>query len=120
TSSASPQRSAASRSTRPCSPWWRTEARRARSSTRCGIYARAMSERRVESDLDKGYEPALVEPRWARWWEEQGFFRSQDVSEKSPFSMVLPPPNVTGSLHLGHALTATIEDALARYKRMSG
>ena len=79
-----------------------------------------MSERRVESDLDKGYEPASVEPRWARWWEEQGFFHSQDVSDKPPFSMVLPPPNVTGSLHLGHALTATIEDALARYKRMSG
>src|SRR5438067_2219369 len=79
-----------------------------------------MSERRVQSDLDKGYEPASVEPRWARWWEEQGFFHSQDVSDKPPFSMVLPPPNVTGSLHLGHALTATIEDALARYKRMSG
>jgi valyl-tRNA synthetase len=72
------------------------------------------------SDLDKAYEPSRVEPHWARWWEEQGFFRSQDVSEKPPFSMVLPPPNVTGSLHLGHALTATMEDALARYKRMSG
>ena len=79
-----------------------------------------MSERRVENDLDKGYEPARVEPHWARWWEEQGFFRSQDKSDKPAFSMVLPPPNVTGSLHLGHALTATIEDALARWKRMSG
>src|SRR5256885_1998095 len=104
----------------PCSPWWRSRARRAQSPTRCGIYARAMSERRVESDLDKGYEPASVEPRWARWWEEQGFFRSEDVSDKPPFWMVLPPPNVTGSVHLGHALTAAIEDALARYKRMSG
>src|SRR5438128_10297219 len=79
-----------------------------------------MSERRVESDLDKAYEPARVEPHWARWWEEQGFFRSEDLSDKPQFSMVLPPPNVTGSLHLGHALTATIEDALARYKRMNG
>ncbi|HXL39390.1 MAG TPA: valine--tRNA ligase, partial [Myxococcales bacterium] len=79
-----------------------------------------MSERRVENDLDKGYEPARVEPHWARWWEEQGFFRAEDVSDKPPFSMVLPPPNVTGSLHLGHALTATIEDVLARWKRMSG
>jgi valyl-tRNA synthetase len=78
-----------------------------------------MSER-PESDLDKGYEPAKVEPRWARWWEEQGFFRSQDVSDKPPFSIVQPPPNVTGSLHLGHALTATMEDVLARWKRMSG
>jgi valyl-tRNA synthetase len=79
-----------------------------------------MSERRVESDLDKGYEPAKVEPRWARFWEEQGFFRSADVSDKPPFSIVQPPPNVTGSLHLGHALTATMEDVLARWKRMSG
>jgi valyl-tRNA synthetase len=79
-----------------------------------------MSERLLENDLDKGYEPARVEPHWARWWEEQGFFRAEDVSEKPPFSMVLPPPNVTGSLHLGHALTATIEDVLARWKRMSG
>src|ERR1700730_3451445 len=79
-----------------------------------------MSERRVENDLDKGYEPARVEPHWARWWEQQGFSRAEDVSEKPPFSMVLPPPNVTGSLHLGHALTATIEDVLARWKRMSG
>ncbi len=79
-----------------------------------------MSERRVESDLDKGYEPGKVEAHWARFWEEQGFFRSEDVSDKPPFSIVQPPPNVTGSLHLGHALTATMEDVLVRYKRMSG
>jgi len=79
-----------------------------------------MSERRVENELDKGYEPSRVEPHWARWWEEQGFFHAEDVSDKPPFSMVLPPPNVTGSLHLGHALTATVEDVLARWKRMSG
>jgi valyl-tRNA synthetase len=71
-------------------------------------------------DLDKGYEPDKVEPHWAKWWEEQGFFRSQDESDKPPFSIVLPPPNVTGSLHLGHALTATMEDVLVRWKRMSG
>src|SRR5436190_15213388 len=79
-----------------------------------------MSERRVESDLDKGYEPASVEPRWARWWEERGLFHAPDQSGKPPYSIVLPPPNVTGSLHIGHALTATVEDALIRYKRMSG
>jgi len=75
---------------------------------------------RTDGDLDKGYEPAKVEEHWARWWEEQGFFRSQDESDKPAFSIVQPPPNVTGSLHLGHALTATMEDVLARYKRMSG
>src|SRR5437764_7742396 len=80
-----------------------------------------MSEARAQAaDLDKGYEPQKVEPYWAKWWEEQGFFRSHDVSEKPPFAIVQPPPNVTGSLHLGHALTATMEDVLARWKRMSG
>ena len=80
-----------------------------------------MSEARSElAELDKGYEPQKVEPHWAKWWEEQGFFRSQDTSDKPPFAIVLPPPNVTGSLHLGHALTATMEDVLIRWKRMSG
>ena len=81
-----------------------------------------MSEARTLelADLDKGYEPQKVEPHWAKWWEEQGYFRSQDTSSKPPFAIVLPPPNVTGSLHLGHALTATMQDVLIRYKRMSG
>ena len=74
----------------------------------------------TRAELDKGYEPAKVEAHWAAWWEEQGFFRSQDESDKPPFSIVMPPPNVTGSLHIGHALTATIQDVLARWKRMSG
>ncbi|HUJ28151.1 MAG TPA: valine--tRNA ligase [Myxococcales bacterium] len=71
-------------------------------------------------ELDKGYEPARVEAHWAKWWEEQGYFRAQDQSGKPAFCIVLPPPNVTGSLHLGHALTATMQDALIRHKRMSG
>ena len=71
-------------------------------------------------ELDKGYEPAAVEPRWAKFWEERGFFHAQDQSDKPPYSIVLPPPNVTGSLHLGHALTATMQDVLVRWKRMSG
>ena len=81
-----------------------------------------MSEARTSelADLDKGYEPQKVEPHWAKWWEEQGYYRSQDASAKPPFAIVLPPPNVTGSLHLGHALTATMQDVLIRWKRMSG
>jgi valyl-tRNA synthetase len=79
-----------------------------------------MTERREQADLEKGYEPAQVEPHWARWWEERGFFRALDESDKPAFSIVLPPPNVTGSLHLGHALTATMQDVLVRWKRMSG
>ena len=74
----------------------------------------------VGPELDKPYEPSQVEPRWAREWEERDYFHAQDVSDKPPYCIVLPPPNVTGSLHLGHALTATIEDALVRWKRMSG
>ena len=71
-------------------------------------------------ELDKGYEPAAVESRWARYWEEQGLFHAEDQSDKPAYSIVLPPPNVTGSLHLGHALTATMQDVLIRFKRMSG
>jgi valyl-tRNA synthetase len=71
-------------------------------------------------ELDKGYEPAQVEARWARYWEEQGLFHAEDQSDKPAYSIVLPPPNVTGSLHLGHALTATMQDVLIRFKRMSG
>ncbi|MFL5395690.1 MAG: valine--tRNA ligase [Myxococcales bacterium] len=80
--------------------------------------ARAATD--LDPVLDKPYEAGPVETRWAREWEERGFFRATDRSENPPFSIVLPPPNVTGSLHIGHALTATLEDALVRYKRMSG
>jgi valyl-tRNA synthetase len=79
-----------------------------------------MSERREQPDMESGYEPAQVEAHWAKWWEERGCFHAQDTSDKPAFSIVLPPPNVTGSLHLGHALTATMEDVLIRWKRMSG
>ncbi|HEX4386236.1 MAG TPA: class I tRNA ligase family protein, partial [Myxococcales bacterium] len=69
-----------------------------------------MSERREQPDMESGYEPAQVEAHWAKWWEERGYFHAQDTSDKPAFSIVLPPPNVTGSLHLGHALTATMQD----------
>src|SRR5437763_12461551 len=74
----------------------------------------------VGPELDKPYEPSQVEPRWAREWEERGYFRAEDISNKPPYCSVLPPPNVTRSRQLGHALTAAIEDALIRWKRMSG
>ncbi|HLL04415.1 MAG TPA: valine--tRNA ligase [Myxococcaceae bacterium] len=71
-------------------------------------------------ELSKAYEPTEVESRWSAFWLERNYFRAEATSDKPPFSIVLPPPNVTGSLHLGHALTATIEDTLIRWKRMSG
>jgi len=66
------------------------------------------------------YNPTDVEARIYQWWEESGFFKAQDKSTKPPFSIILPPPNVTGFLHLGHALDHTIQDLLIRWKRMSG
>ena len=71
-------------------------------------------------ELSKSYEPTEVEAKWYPLWLDRGYFAPQMGSKKPPFSIVLPPPNVTGSLHLGHALTATIQDVLIRWKRMSG
>jgi valyl-tRNA synthetase len=69
---------------------------------------------------NKAYEPTEVEARWVTEWERGGYFTAEATSSKPAFCIVLPPPNVTGSLHLGHALTATIQDILCRWKRMSG
>jgi len=68
--------------------------------------------------LPKGYEPKEAEEKWYRYWEDNGFFRGEANSEKEPFCIVIPPPNVTGSLHMGHALNNTLQDILCRYKRM--
>jgi valyl-tRNA synthetase len=74
----------------------------------------------TEIDLPKAYDPTAVEQRWYPVWMERGYFKADPHSKKPAFSMALPPPNITGSLHLGHALTATIQDILCRWKRMSG
>ncbi len=73
-----------------------------------------------EGALAKGYEFAEVESHWYSFWEENGFFRADQTSSKPPFSMVIPPPNVTGQLHIGHALNDTLQDILCRYKRLKG
>ncbi len=66
------------------------------------------------------YEPAAVEERWYPEWEERGYFRIAPDSPKTPYCIVIPPPNVTGSLHMGHAFTFTLQDVLIRMKRMDG
>ena len=66
------------------------------------------------------YNPQDVEKRIYAWWEKSGFFKAEEKSTKPPFSIILPPPNVTGQLHMGHALDHTIQDLLIRWKRMSG
>jgi len=72
------------------------------------------------SELPKTYEPTAVEPKWYARWEEAGCFRADAQSSKPPFSIVIPPPNITGILTLGHVLNNTIQDILARRARMQG
>ena len=72
------------------------------------------------SELSKAYLPEEVEAKWYQRWLDGGYFHADEHSDKPPFTIVIPPPNVTGSLHMGHALTNTIQDILIRYKRMSG
>jgi len=71
-------------------------------------------------NLPDRYNPLEVEARIYKWWEDQGAFRAQDQSTKPPFCIILPPPNVTGFLHIGHALDHTIQDCMIRWKRMNG
>ena len=72
--------------------------------------------------LEKVFDPAAVEERIAAQWEEAGAFRCGRPERKDAegFSIVIPPPNVTGSLHMGHALNNTLQDVLARFERMRG
>lgn len=74
----------------------------------------------MSEQLGDRYNPSDVENRIYKWWEDSGFFKAQDRSTKPPFSIILPPPNVTGFLHMGHALDHTIQDLLIRWKRMQG
>ena len=70
--------------------------------------------------LDKTYRPSEVEPKHYQQWEDSGAFAARPESEQSPYTIMMPPPNVTGSLHMGHALTFTLQDVLIRYHRMAG
>ncbi len=71
-------------------------------------------------ELAKGYEPHDVEKRWYAEWESKGYFHAAATSDKKAYSIVIPPPNVTGALHMGHALNNTLQDILCRWKRMQG
>ena len=72
------------------------------------------------TELSKTYEPQKMEKRIYERWKKMGYFHADADSPKKPFSIVMPPPNVTGQLHMGHALDNTLQDALCRYKRMQG
>jgi valyl-tRNA synthetase len=71
------------------------------------------------ADLPKSYEPAEIEPRWYAEWMARGYFHADATAPKAPFTIVIPPANVTGSLHIGHALGDTIEDIFTRWRRMA-
>lgn len=100
------------------------------------ILKRSYHRKDLSHEMEKSYDPVCrnlllfwsfknqinkirVEKNWYEWWESKGYFTPK-LNSKKTFSMVLPPPNVTGSLHIGHALTVAVQDALARYKKMNG
>jgi hypothetical protein len=72
------------------------------------------------AELSKAYEPAAVEAKWYARWLAEGYFKANPASPKPAYSIVIPPPNVTGVLTLGHVLNNTIQDILARRARMLG
>jgi valyl-tRNA synthetase len=73
-----------------------------------------------KAQISSVYDSSEVEVKWYQYWEEQGFFRAEMTEGKPAFSIVMPPPNVTGQLHLGHAMDCTLQDILTRFKRMQG
>ncbi len=74
----------------------------------------------IQDEMPKAYEPGKVEAKWYQFWREKGYFKPRIDRGKKPFVIIMPPPNVTGELHVGHALTATLEDIMTRWHRMKG
>lgn len=74
----------------------------------------------MEKNIPTVYDPRSVEDKWYSYWEEKGLFHAEVETDKTPFSIVIPPPNVTGQLHMGHALDNTLQDILIRFRRMQG
>ena len=74
----------------------------------------------MAKELAKTYDPSQIEDRIYANWEEKGYFHAEVDPKKKPFTIMMPPPNITGQLHMGHALDNTMQDILSRYKRMEG
>ena len=74
----------------------------------------------MPTELPKAYDPKESQQKWLTFWEERGYFHSEPDPAKKPFTIVIPPPNVTGALHMGHALNNTLQDVLIRWRRMQG
>ena len=71
-------------------------------------------------EIPSQYNPKGIEEKWYRFWLKNNYFYGENNSQKRPYTIVIPPPNITASLHMGHALNNTIQDIIIRYKRMSG
>ena len=71
-------------------------------------------------ELAKSYDPASIEAKWYPFWEKQGYFKAGLAEGKPSFSIQLPPPNITGILHMGHAFNHSVMDSLTRFYRMNG
>ena len=71
-------------------------------------------------ELSKTYDPASIEKRIYENWEQKGYFKASPNPKKKPYTIVMPPPNITGQLHLGHAIDNALQDILIRYRRMQG
>ena len=74
----------------------------------------------AESNISKVYEPQKFEKKWYEYWEKNRLFHAEAKPGKEPYSIVIPPPNVTGQLHMGHAMDNTLQDILIRWRRMQG
>ena len=74
----------------------------------------------MAKELEKNYNPADIEKRTYDRWQEKKYFHAEVNRDKKPFTIVMPPPNITGQLHMGHALDNTLQDILIRFKRMQG
>ncbi|MDE6030433.1 MAG: valine--tRNA ligase [Oscillospiraceae bacterium] len=74
----------------------------------------------MKKELEKTYSPKNFEDRLYKYWEDGGFFKAERDPQKKPYTIVMPPPNITGQLHMGHALDCTLQDILIRFKRMQG
>ena len=74
----------------------------------------------MNMELEKNYDPGKIEDRTYKRWMEKGYFHAEVNPDKKPYTIVIPPPNITGQLHVGHALDNTLQDILIRFKRMQG
>ena len=80
----------------------------------------ASTETTIQTEMDKRFDPHSYEAAWQRRWAEKGYFRAEAPSDRPSYCIMIPPPNVTGKLHVGHALQSTLQDLLTRWRRMQG